>query len=233
MLLLLFLPLGFTPLLYPIFLVPILPALGFVILHSVKSGIIIPILAPVYLAGIYGIARFADTTKAKLAGPTNKIAKNLAGNIESVIAVLLLSAGFLSSYYLSDYLLSDARLGPLPFSKNFNIEYYRIKPRSLTGHKVYKLIPPESSCLTLPTLFNYLSNQKRLGKFPDLLNASNAWEYIFLDILQMDRDLLKRLKDILEKGDYGVLAYRQDWLLLKRGYDSSQNRRVISDIYSN
>lgn len=229
-LLLFFLPLGFSSLFSPLFLIPILPILSFVIMHRAKTAIIIPVIAVIYLASIYGVAKILSISNAKLSRIKKEFVKKLVANIETFIAMIILLLSYITCYYLSDYLLSNTKSGSIPFSKNFDLNYYKTTPRSITGHKIYKLIPRDSSCLTLPSLFNYLFRQKNLGKFPEMLSETAPWDYIFLDMQQMDKHLLRQLKVILDENNYGIIVYRESWILLKRGYGTYRNKQVISDI---
>lgn len=156
-----------------------------------------PVIPWVTLAAIYGLGRWCDRRRLRSARITAWLP----------IALLLIAS---LAYH-------NAR-GFTPLSRLFHwpvvTEHHRI------GRALMREIPPDASLVAQDRLYPHLSQRRAIGfVWP---SEPSAAEYIFLDVsdptLHNGDGLSEWLRDqVTAQTDYGVVASRDGFLLLRRG----------------
>jgi len=222
-----FLPFFFMPLFRMSYLFPLIYSLSYIFFIHNYSSEFAYFTAFVYLSAIYGSEIFI-----------HKIKQN------KKIAIRFLSLGIIVGSALCHYyfhLYTQSHQGPVPLTNHYFPAYYSSTPHTRIGHKFLEMIPKRSSVVAQHILHQHLIDREELEMFLTYdqqekwdFSADEKWEYVFLDLLAPrnlfpppDRELVKK---ILKEKKYGVLAYEDGWLLLKRGYNSDKNQQMISTI---
>jgi uncharacterized membrane protein len=96
--------------------------------------------------------------------------------------------------------------------------------------KTMKLVPNEASISTISSIVPHLTQRKDIRQFPDV----DDFEYVLLDIAKKanywpaDRESgIKLLKTLLQNKKYGVVSFEESSILLRKGYDTSQNDNAL------
>jgi hypothetical protein len=95
------------------------------------------------------------------------------------------------------------------------------------------LIPPGAALSAQSSLYPHLSHREKTYFFP----AINDAEYVFLDVTTPSypltvRELYWEVQDLLESQEFGVLAARDGYLLLKRGLSGSPETGLPDEFYT-
>lgn|GEM_PF-4380780 len=197
-----FLPFVFTPLLQPILLVPLTFSFTYIFFLHNNTAELCFILPFVYLSAIYG-------TKKVMAWSQHK------QKLKYTLAVSLIIFSLISFYYLH-LPWHDS----IPLSKNTNWAYYKLTRHNELGHKFLKLIPQKASVIAQYPFDQHLTYRAKL----DILNretVKNDWEFIFLDISAPPNfltppDYRSIVERLLRNNLYQTVAQQEGWLLLKR-----------------
>ncbi len=229
---LVFLPNSFA-LFAPYFLLPIFPEIIYILIRNQHSSGHFPALAFVFFASIYGIDNFFRFFFM--------VFKREKFKIYSLRLMSFLIVGFaLCRYYYipqkSDF---GERLGPLPFTAQFDPNFYKFFQHAAIGEEIIKVIPAGSSCLTLQSIGFHLDKCESVGVFNRYFIASRiVWDYILVDLLKEDfyqiskEDYFLKLKSFILDEDYGVMRFEDGWLLLKKGY-KGQDKLSVCGIIDN
>jgi uncharacterized membrane protein len=108
--------------------------------------------------------------------------------------------------------------GNLPFSTNFT--WPSISSHAALAQRFIRMIPPTAAVSAQSPLVPHISERYAIYLFP---YASNSAEYIFLDVTgdiypYYDSSVYERaVYAVLSSGYYGILAWDDGYLLLKRG----------------
>lgn len=93
-----------------------------------------------------------------------------------------------------------------------------------------KLVPNEASISTISNIVPHLTQRKEIRQFPNV----DAFEYVLLDLSKdanywpADREGgIKLLKKLLQDKKYGVVSFEESSILLRKGYDTSQNDNAL------
>ncbi len=212
----LFIPLAFLPLFRPLLLLSVIVSLGRIFFLNNDTADVCFILPYIYLSAIYGLEKLINLTKYN-----NRLKFIFAG-------LIIILSGF-SSYYL--HLPSQATQGPIPLSKGFNLNYYKINRHNKKGRDFLKLIPKDASVLAQHPFIQHITRRKRLGSLNQGFNNKD-WEYIVFDIAVPQKlfpppNYKKNIENILRGNIYGVFEYDDGWLLLKKGYPRDRNQEVL------
>lgn len=234
-----FIPIGIISLFAPLFLMPIVFHLMYCLLIRAETTLCIALLPFVFLSYIYGVKRIFGKVNIlnryfmfKWLNKNNSI-------IAFSISILILS--IIPHFFLIRY---------SPFSSIFFFRNFEITEHSRIGHKFLAMVPEEASLLEE----NYhIRRYKNVGIFPYEINAK-PWEYIILDFIETrvaelpffnikdslkNNDFLKNdeykvtLVSLLRGNTYGVLAYKDKWLLLKRGHSTKGNSKILQLVLNN
>ncbi|OGO06161.1 MAG: hypothetical protein A2Y60_06155 [Chloroflexi bacterium RBG_13_54_9] len=198
----LFMPVVYLPLLSPLTLVFALPDLALNLLSSFPAmysggyhygSVIVPFLIISAIQGTHLLARGAQRLSPKLS----------AGLVYILASLVLLST--LRSYVVSVF---------LPLADH---------PPVVTTHdelasRFIEMIPARAGVSANSTLNPHVSQREKLYLFPDIEGA----DYIFLDVTATPHpidvpSLEWRVRELLQGGEWGVVAARDGYLLLKRG----------------
>lgn len=195
-------PFVFTPLLKPILLLPLTFSLIYIFFLHNNTAELCFILPFVYLSAIYGAKKVIAWSRYKQ-------------KFKHILAVSLIVFSLISHYYLHLPWHS-----PIPLSKNANLGYYKLTKHNELGHKFLKLIPQKASVIAQYPLDQHLTYRTKL----DILNqetVKNEWEFIFLDISAPPNfltppDYKSIVEHLLRNNLYQTVAQQEGWLLLKR-----------------
>lgn len=201
----LFFPVLFLPFFGAIYLLPIMPALVYLILF-LESTEVFNVLAFTYYAGIYGLSRFH------------------ARSSRYVLAVLLIVASLSARYFLRPPFQDPNFSGSLPFSSTFSFKEYVQTDHHRLGLKLISRIEEGTRCLATPdVLLAHLGHCRSLGVFtnPDVNYKDGEWDYIIIDFNSLryttadPEQVRERAHSLVEEGLYTVLHKEDGWLLLR------------------
>ncbi len=198
----LFVPVVFLPILSPLTLVFAFPDLGLNLLSNFPAmysggyhygSVIVPFLIISAVKGTHFLAQGA-----------RRLSPKLSTGLIYVLATLVLLFT-LRSYVVSVF---------LPLADH---------PPVVTAHdelasKFIEMIPARAGVSAGSSLNPHVSQRERLYLFPDVAGA----DYIFLDVTATPHpidvpSLEWRVRELLQGGEWGVVAARDGYLLLKRG----------------
>lgn len=113
---------------------------------------------------------------------------------------------------------------------------YQLRKYTSTDHtkaadKLIDVIPPAVSVSSQETFVPHLSHRKHIYQFPML----NEAEYIFLDVTASkvplsEEEYVNTISNVLQQ-DYGVLAAEGGFIVLKKGYPRSDNKKVLAQLH--
>ncbi len=217
-------------LLLPIIFLPLLSGRYLILLLlpliQIQSGCIVyqrdlllhysaPILPCVYIAGVRGWERI-DSILSRRFGRTS------FGN--GVIGVLIL---FFSFFMLKTSIIVRKKY-PALFRPRL------IQLREKTAFKLLEEIPKSSSLSLQPSLFLIGSHRKRtyiFSGYPPLSHyPSLKTDYVMIDLgrpFVEARGYKRAIADLLKKGEYGVLTYKDGFIVMKRGWPPIKNLDVL------
>ncbi|MFW9998291.1 MAG: DUF2079 domain-containing protein [Candidatus Odinarchaeota archaeon] len=104
---------------------------------------------------------------------------------------------------------------------------YKLTDRTRLADEFIGLIPPSASVSAQEFYVPHLAHRRNVYLFPEISDV----EYIFLDLVSKFRGPItemtyfKIVSDLLEE-DYGVLAYEDNLVLLKKGFSRLENDKV-------
>lgn len=229
-LLLLFTPVAFLPLAAGCAFLLIIPATAEMLLSSFRpqyelvghySLVVLPFI---YIATIFGAAKilhwpFLGSRRAK------------AG----AIGIYLIVVHLLYTFFMG-YTEEATVTGASPLNRNFKITQYQYDKHTQIGHDLINKIPFDaavaSQCCMMPLLTHrqdiYLYRGSNIHPFGDI-----DIDYILLDLHNscfpfFPRSPQEEILQLLHNNTYGVMAFTDGWVLLKKGYSSQQNKEVFN-----
>jgi uncharacterized membrane protein len=122
----------------------------------------------------------------------------------------------LAAIVLASSLAHQWQIGMAPFSRSFQpprpVEHHRL------GQEMLARIPAGASVSAQANLYPHIAHRTQAYLFP----AVNGAEYILLDVTSSPfpvdvAALNAEIQFLLERGEYGVIAARDGYLLLRRG----------------
>jgi len=216
----------------PLYLLPVIAEVGYILLRNQHSSGHFLILAFVFAGAIYGAGRIID-----LIHKTFFKYKNSKKLLHNLLATFILVPVLLQHYYVQPKSNFSENLGPLPFTRGFSFKHYESTKHARIGHRLLKMIPDEASCLTLQSLAPHLGRCRWVGVFATyVIERDYTWDCIFVDLFKDDYYHIEKttyflgLKHFLTGEDYGVAAFENGWLLLKKGYEKNKNAEVLDFI---
>ncbi len=106
-------------------------------------------------------------------------------------------------------------------------------PENTTLIKVIKMVPKDAPIATMMTLAPHFTQRREVWLFPNINDA----EYVLFDIAKTQNywpasydDTMNLLKKLLRSKQYGVLDFEETYILLKKGYDASANRKTLAAV---
>lgn len=233
-LIMLLLPVGALSLLAPELFVGAAPALAINLLSESpqRSSIFFHyaanIIPFVFFALVIGLARLQKIVVRFPKQISPKQAK--AAAVAFVVSLTLLSAYF---------------YGPLPGAKRFSLDNYDFgSEHAKAGREIIAVIPPDASVSATNTAVPHLSQRKLVYVFPNPFHK--AWyftgmernvaiEYVLIDLLDQQKEGITTkeqftayLNEVLSSPDYGVIDYKDSWVLLKRGAKKGKLCEVVN-----
>jgi uncharacterized membrane protein len=210
-----YIPFSFMPLFQPLFLLPLIFSFGYIFFVHNDTSELCFILPFIYLSAIYGSEKFINLLKYK--------------NMKYILSGLILILSVISHHYL--HLPWQDTRGPIFLSMGSDHNYYKITEHSKIGHKFLKMIPKTASVIAQYPLNQHLARRSRLDLFSRKFEDEN-WEYIFLDVsappnFMSPPNYRQKVSSLLTGDIYGVMAYEDGWLLLKRNYSSAENKGIL------
>lgn len=232
-------PAGYLPLLAPWVLVLAVPSIGLNLLSAdpnMHSGYyqynaeIVPILIFATIEAMVLLLWLAQWYVNSLQqGQTSqtRIANIRRGGKILHITLLILMAGLMMFSVMRD----DTYHGVMPYSvAKFDgfqgigpvpqtFQWPQANAHTALAQQFIDMIPPSASVSAQSHLVPHISQRQHIYLFPD--NRANA-DYIFLDVTGNTFPLLadqyiSAVKQVLLSGQYGIVAARDGYLLLKRG----------------
>lgn len=222
-------------LLSPVNLLPVILEVMYVLIRNQLSTGHFLILTFVFWGAIYGIKKIIKFInyifcKCNVRPPEYSF---LAG----ILSILIITTTLLQHYYIKPKFDFANKLGPVPFSRDFDFGYYSPNRHIQLGRALLKLIPAGSSCLTTQSLAPHLGRCKYLGLVaPYVLSEGYHWGYVFVDLYgddfsPMDRNqALSYLRQLITKNKYGVVACTDGWVLFKQSYVSDKNASLLNQL---
>lgn len=215
------------------YLLPVIPEIAYIVIRNQHSSGHILIISFIFFGSIYGIGKLSGVIKEF---SVKYLRMNMSlDSIYTVVASLILVAVPLRHYYFIPKSDFGENLGPIPFTRNFNLKFYIPTHHVAIGYRLLEKIPNDTSCLTTPALASHLSRCRFLGIFNrDTVVKSYNWDYIFLDLYKDDyyplsrKEAFLRLKKYLTKERYGVVSFEEGWLLLMKSYCTTNNDKVLT-----
>ncbi len=136
-----------------------------------------------------------------------------------VLAALVLATSLLYHYYR----------GYTPLSPSFRLSWP--DEHHAIGHRLAASIPPTASVSAQFNLAPHVSQRHQLQMFPSIADS----EYIFLDVSSQPNTtgfwegVHDRLREAIERTDYGIVAAEDGYVLLRRG---APHRELPPEFYS-
>jgi uncharacterized membrane protein len=199
----LFTPVLFTSLLAPLALLPAFPTLTLNLLsHNLpfytleKFHYAAPLVPTVVASAAYGTAFLARRLRARGVAP-RKAVYGLSSAV--LVATLLYHGGH----------------GFTPLGLRFR--WYEITPHARLAEQFVRLIPPDVPVSAQTRLNPHLSNRRLIYMFPKIADAEYVLFDASADSWPVHPNDVRRIFDELIAGDYGILAARDGFVLLKRG----------------
>ncbi len=218
----------------PLFLIPVIPEVGFVLIRNQHSSGLFLILAFVFVATILGLEKFINRLNAI---HLKYLFSNSKYVYHNLLATLILVFASLHYYYIKPSCDFSNELGPLPFAKNFNPKFYQTTKHSEVGYEFLKKLPPDKSCLTLQSLAAHLGRHQHIGIINRIALRENfEWDYIFVDLYKKDfyqitkKDYLLALRKFLLRDEYGVRDFKDGWLIIGKGQGRARNCEALDYI---
>lgn len=233
-LLMMTLPVGAVPLIAPEFLIGAVPAAAINLIsespqrYSVFFHYNSNIMPFIFWAFIIGLERLQKGIE--------KVPRVNSAKAKAAVVAALVSLALLSAYFY----------GPLPLAKNFGGGSYNFNSEhAKAGREIISMIPPEASVSAMNTAVPHLSQREYVYVFPNPFkkvwylsdNRQNATiEYVLIDLLDRQREGMMNpeqfssyANEALSSAGYGVEAYRDGWVLLKRGTEPGKLCELVRD----
>lgn len=163
------------------------------------SAAIIPFI---FILSVYGISKIKKT-------------KPLINNL---ISVYLIALGIIFNF--------------IWFSKYFKLKEYKITEHHRLINKIKKLIPQDASLMANNLIGAHLSQRREIYNFEDLAEwpdrVRNKTDYIVIDTKTLYPYAIDKLKEILSAKEYGIMYYEDGYIILKKGYNSRLNDKILA-----
>ena len=233
----LLLPLAFLPLFSLGGFILIIPVTLEMLLSSFRPQFAIvahypQVVIPFYfIASVFGAYNLIYG-KSRIWGKLRKV--RISRKAISLSLVLLL-AGYTNCYFFG-YAPRAKGTPYSPLSRGFKLRRYRMTPHIKTGHKFLKLISPDALTSAQCCMVPHLTHRRHIYLYRgNRATPLETVEYIFLDIYNECRPFFcgsyeEDVLNLLQEKKYGVLAYEDGWLILKKGHSSELNEKVFSKI---
>ena len=183
-----------------------------------------------YLTGIL-LACFA----VGLARIYNYFSKNSFGMMNG--PYMILSVVFLS--FVIRFIWPPMIAGPMPLNIHYDGRYYRQTAHDKLGWRMAEDIPEGAFVRAQWSLFSktLMKGHPRLRSFEWYRNDV-VEDYIYVDLFAFEylmerRQYLSDLARILKGGRYGVMRFKDGYVLMKKGGDTGENLKVLEFIEDN
>jgi len=228
-------PPGIFSLFSPLSLLPVIPETIYILIRNQHSTGHFSILAFVFVGSVYGIKKVICLTN-NIFSRYHKEPLNY-NLLTRGLAVLIIVSALTRHYYIKPESDFSDKLGQAPFTCGFNLHRYALDEHSRIGHRLLEIIPPGSTCLTLQSLAGHLERCKYVAPLEDCVISENySWGYVFIDLYKDDlyhigKDkFIAYLRQLATGGNYGVVVFKDGWVLLKRGYSLEKNVYLLNQI---
>ena len=167
----------------------------------------------VVISGIYGLGALA-----RQVSKWSQISHGWAVNGLAVLVLLVSGA----HHY---------QIGMSPLSQSYHPP--RVTAHHRLGRELMALIPPDAPLSTQSGLYPHLAHREKAYFFP----AINDAEYVFLDVTGSSYpitmlEVYEKVQRLLGSHEFGVLAARDGYLLLKRGLYGDTEARLPDEFYT-
>lgn len=213
-------------LLFPVAFVPVIPEMVFLAVRNQHSSGHFFVFAFLFGGAIYGLERFLNFVHRLLHKAGARFFDK--SHLKNTAAGILIAVVLFQHYYYKPECSFSNRLGSVPFNKDFSFENYRVKEHDAIGNRFVAMIPSGVSCLTMQSIAWHLGQCRLLAHASQwVIKEGYPWEYVLLDLSRDDFQGMKKaefysfVRALVRKDGYGVIAFEDGWLLLKRGVDQS------------
>lgn len=226
-------------LLVPVACLPLLAGGAFILILPATAEMILSSFTPqIQLIGHYAFVVVPFYFIAAVFGAGKLINKPFLGNRNKkaiLIGSYLIMCNYLYAFFMG-FSPQATITGYSPLHKDFKIELYAYNDHSNAGHRLISLIPNNTSvvanCCSLPLLANrkdiylYRGNETYFSKDIEI-------EYILLDLHGTCFPFFCRanpkmeILNLLAGNNYGVMAFDNGWVLLRKGYSPIKNNQIF------
>jgi uncharacterized membrane protein len=249
-------PAGYLPLLAPWVFVLALPTLALNLLSSdqnMYSGLfqynaeIVPVVIFSTIEAIVLIIWLTQwlLAQVRLSSGKSQESSNPAvrtRNVQRWVSPALLAV--LLAYVLFSTVKADTFNSNMPFGQGFHWPATQITAHTELAQRFIGMIPQDASVSAQSSLAPHISERPKIYLFP---YADDRADYIFLDVssdvypFYGSPDYTHEVKKVLQRGNYGIVAAQDGYLLLKRGvappaalpYAPSSDISNVDELYFN
>jgi len=167
-------------------------------------------LAIIYYTSILGAKNILDTS-------------NKRRELVLFFGLLIIIASFMMTYCYGNF--------PLKYN-TFN-KFLMTKSKK-EFQEVLKKIPLDKSISAQTCLSPFLGTREKIYQYPDKINSVDM---IILDVLGSNRypfktndEYFEKIENLLKDSNYGVIYYKNDYLILQKSSKNDMNLTVLNDI---
>ncbi|HEY5960041.1 MAG TPA: hypothetical protein VIV60_25990, partial [Polyangiaceae bacterium] len=159
-------------------------------------------------------------------GTTLNAVRTLPANVVGTVSAIVVATLLCSSQFGAVIQQNTSRGGPIPYKFGWDDEG---RKRHAALEELHKILPKDASVAA--SAFTITQVSARSDAFSLSISEYDA-EYIIATTNrgELVPDEYTRLQRIFASGTYGVVAVRQPFFLMRRGYSTEQNSAVQSQI---
>lgn len=174
------------------------------------------------ISACYGIHNLSEWRNSYLLHRHNLWSSDKEQVVFAMAWTMLISS-FLTCFYF----------GSTPISQSFESQgrFDLTTDRGQILKAIASRVPPTASVSAQTNIFSHLAQREDIRLFPDIRNST----YIVLDLngdtapLNAD-EYRQQLVDLLESGDYELVIYHKDLVMLRTGSASSSNQKLLREL---
>lgn len=237
------------PLFAPTYLLPLLFSAAYIVL-STKSFLSLPIVSAqlkpdsflvpflhvhdVYVFPILFVGMIAALSRlCRWVLENDWVSREKHAYFRAGVAALL-GGAFLAMHWF----FTPQTLGPVPLTSCFNADYYRPTPHSRLAWEVLDEVPKDVPGLLQGSFADRAYRLVHAREVHPNTQFEADTEYALFDMFAFSahmpkEDLLRKIEDLVGRGDVGVARFEDGILLVERKKGTSDNQRVIEYIQHN
>ena len=131
--------------------------------------------------------------------------------------------------------------GETALAKSYERRKYRVLPRYADGRAALAQIPAEAAVSAQTNLGAHLTHRRRIYQFPQIKDATvialdlrsvqrdgGVWPFAERPGMTANQEFARTVRGLLDSGEWGVLDFRSDYLLLQRGACPVRNAEILA-----